>query len=155
MNASSSAGYLQILLLVAMLIPVLFFVLTQYRTLGAIRPENRRMPAGQVWLQCIPFFGLVWQFVTITRISDSIRSELNAPIGDSIFAEEPVPSDVRPTYAVGLSYAICFCVSVIPFPLLKGLAGLAGLVLWIVYWVQLAQYKKKINKRALLLSAPL
>jgi len=151
MNDTLPAGIIQILLLVAFLAIALFFLLTQVRTLNLIRPENRRMSPGQVWLQLIPLFGLFYQFSVIVRISDSIRNELNSPTGDSIFAEETIPSKHRPTYSVGISYSILFCISIIPIPLLKGPVSLAGLILWVVYWLQLAGYKKKIQKRDLLL----
>src|SRR5262245_60740710 len=114
MNDYQSGGYLQIIFLIAFIIPVIFFILTQQRTLELIRPENRRMSPGQVWLQFIPLFGIVWQFLVISRISDSIRSELNTPIGDSIFSEDPIPHTVRPTYNTGISYATLFCISIIP-----------------------------------------
>lgn len=54
MNEPLHAGYIQILLLIVFIIPVIFFVLTQQRTLELIRPENRLMRPGQVWLQFIP-----------------------------------------------------------------------------------------------------
>ncbi|OQP64276.1 hypothetical protein A3860_20075 [Niastella vici] len=151
MNDTHVAGLIQILLLVLFLAVAIFFLLTQVRTLDSIRPENRCMSPGQVWLQLIPLFGLFYQFSVIERISDSIRNELNSPTGDSIFAEETIPSNHRPTYSVARSYAILFCISIIPFPLLKELASLAGLVLWVVYWVQLAGYKKRIRERIQLL----
>lgn len=151
MNASQSGGLLQLLLIFPLLVVTMFFMLTQARTLDLIRPENRRMSSGQVWLQLIPLFGLFYQFSVIARISDSIRNELNTPTGDSIFAEDTIASNLRPTYSVGISYATLFCISLIPFPLLKGLAGLAGLILWVVYWVQLSGYKKRLKERALVL----
>jgi hypothetical protein len=150
MNEPLHAGYIQILLLIVFIIPVIFFVLTQQRTLELIRPENRLMRPGQVWLQFIPLFGMVWQFIVITRISDSIRKELNTPTGDSIFAEETVPHNHRPTYNAGISYCALFILSALLFGSLKGLAALIGLGVWIFYWVQLSQYKKKLKERAML-----
>jgi hypothetical protein len=151
MNDYQSGAFLQLLLLVPLLVLTIIFLLTQSRTLELIRPENRRMSPGQVWLQLIPLFGLFYQFSVIARISDSIRNEFNSPTGDSLFAEDTIPSNHRPTYSMGISYATLFCISIIPFPLLKGLAALAGLIFWVVYWVQLAGYKKRLKERALLL----
>ena len=152
MNYFQSAGSFQLVVLVAFLIPAILFILTQHRTLEAIRPENRRMSPGQVWLQMIPIFGLVWQFIVINKISDSIRDELNTPMGDSIFAEDTLPTNFRPTFSTGASYAALFCISIIPIPIIKGLAAWAGLILWIVYWVQLAQYKRKLKDRGMILN---
>ncbi len=139
--------HLQLLLLLGFLIPAILFLLTQHRTLEAIRPENRVMEPGQVWLQLIPIFGLIWMFVVIGKIADSLRNALNESEEDSIFGGFNVSSGERPTYNIGIAYAVCFCVSVIPFPLIKGLAGLAAMVLWIVYWVQLAQFKSKLSNQ--------
>jgi hypothetical protein len=153
MNEPGLAPYFQILLLVVIIIPVIFFFLAQQRTLELIRPENRLMSPGQVWLQFIPLFGLIWQFIVITRISDSIRKELNTPVGDSIFAEETVPHNHRPTYNPGMSYATLFCITLLPLGLFKSMAALIGLGAWITYWIQLSRYKKKLKERALLLNS--
>jgi hypothetical protein len=144
----AAAIILAIFLLLAFIVLGVFFLLTQYRTLEAIRPENRRMRSGQVWLQMIPLFGLIWQFIVINRIADSICEALNSPTGDSIFAENFVPSNERPTYAIGLAYAICFCVSFLPIYSIRNAASLAGVIFWIIYWVKLAKYKRKILKCA-------
>src|SRR5688500_9988029 len=147
MNDYQSGAYLQLLLLIPFIAVAILFLLNQQRTLEAIRPENRRMSPGQVWLQLIPLFGLAWQFFVISRISDSIRNELNTPVGDSVFAEDAVPSGNRPTFNAGISYAVLFCISVLPLMMLKGLASLAGLVLWVNYWIQLSRYKKRLKDR--------
>jgi hypothetical protein len=143
---SSGSGVLQLLLLGAWLIPLILFLLTQHRTLEAIRPEFRLMAPGQVWLQLIPIFGLVWQFIVITKIADSLRNALNEPVEDSIFGGFNVSSGERPTYTIGIAYAICVCCFIIPF--LGGLAMMAGLVCFIIYWVQLVQYKNKLGNQA-------
>jgi len=142
---ASAAGVFLIVILLAFLIPFIFFLLTQHRTLEAIRPENRLMEPGQVWLQLIPIFGHVWQFIVIGKIADSLRNELSAPVDDSIFGGFNASGE-RPTYNIGLAYAICFCCSIVPF--FGGLASMAGIVCWIVYWVQLAEYKKKLGNQA-------
>jgi len=149
MNDHSLGPYFQIVLLLGFLVPMIFFFLTQQQTLKLIHPLNRCMPPERVWLQLIPLFGLVWQFLVIIRISDSIRKELNTPTGDSIFAETSIPADHRPTYIAGMLYAALFCISVVPgFPFLKGIAALAAMAAWIGYWVQLSGYKKQLEERA-------
>jgi len=151
MNDYDGGILLPLLIFLVFVISGLLFLVTQFRTLDEIRPENQRLLAPKVWLQIIPIYGLVWQFFVISRISDSIRAELNSPVGDSIFSEDPVPSHVRPTFVIGIAYAVClciiFCTSLISIDLIQGPAALAGLVCWIVYWVQLAKYRRKIVKR--------
>jgi hypothetical protein len=141
------AGYVQLLLFLAFVIPAIFFLLTQQRTLELIRPGNRRINPRQVWLQLIPLFGVACQFYIIISISNSIRDEMNTPIDDSLFDEGSFLK-YRPTYNAGILYAGFICFSFIPFPLLKGLFALAGMCTWIIYWVQLSRYKKQLKQRA-------
>ncbi len=111
------------------LVPAIFFILTLQKTLTTISPENRKMQPGQVWLMLIPLFNLVWQFIVVDRISDSIAAEcrrLNIPL-----------SEKRPSYNIGLAYCILTIAgALIPF------ISLGGLVTWIVYWVKVAEYNK-------------
>ena len=67
---------IQFLTLVIVLVPCLIvgvFVNCYYlRTLaGALREcseQNRAMKPGHVWLNLIPFFSVVWIFVTVNRV---------------------------------------------------------------------------------------
>ncbi|MEO6963390.1 MAG: hypothetical protein ABIY90_15570, partial [Puia sp.] len=96
---------LQIILLLAFVIPAILFLFTQQKTLQAIRPLNRTMKPGLVWLQLIPVFGQVWEFVTVVRISKSIGNEMTSRLGESILEdskeriEEPKE---RPTLYLGI-----------------------------------------------------
>lgn len=93
------------------------------------------MPSGNVWLILIPLFGLVWQFIVVNAIADSLKEE---------FAKRNITCDeVRPGYGIGLTYSILFCCSIIPF--IGILAALAGLICWIIYWVKIADYKNKLQ----------
>jgi hypothetical protein len=138
------------LALILFLVLGIFFLVTQESTLNAIRPQNRSMGPGQVWLQLIPFFNLVWQFIVVSRIAESISREMSE---SEIFSfEEPrhtvyEPGGEKPTYQIGIAYCVLYCIAVIPIPLLKGLASLACIVCWIVYWVKLAGYKKRIQEK--------
>ena len=58
------------------------------------------MRPGQVWLQLIPLFGQVWQFVVVTRIAGSIQKEIISWEGDSILGAEALvieKGNKRPT----------------------------------------------------------
>src|SRR4051812_14812060 len=133
------------IIFLAVLIPTIFFMIAQQETLKAIRPENREMSPGEVWLQLIPIFNLVWMFIVVTRISNSIDREMastqNFSFEDNQYVTGYVSSE-RPTYQIGIAYCVLSCCSIIPF--LGWLASIAALVCWITYWVKLADYKKKI-----------
>ena len=132
------------------LIPAIFFLLTQQNTLKAIQPLNRTMSPGEVWLQLIPLFNIVWQFVVVRRISESLQRELNS---ENRFSFEGVShtshyiSDERPTYQIGMAFCILNCCSIIP--ILGTLARIAAIICWIVYWVKLSEYKKQLTNRVL------
>lgn len=129
-----------IFLLIAV-VPLIFFLLNLQNTLKVISEENRRMSPFNVWLMFIPFFNIVWQFILVDRIADSISSEctrLNIPIKEN-----------RPTYGIGLSWNICNCVTFIP------IIGLAALVTLILYWVKVSEFKNliKANQNNFMLDA--
>ena len=132
------------------LIPTIFFLITQQNTLKSIQPANRLMEPGLVWLQLIPLFGMVWQFIVVTRVSDSLRKEFSSwQNDDSIlgFSDSQAMqlARQRPTYEIGIAYCILLCCSIVP--LLGTLAALAALVCWIIYWVKLSEYKGIIKRR--------
>lgn len=130
-----------IFLLIAV-VPLIFFLLNLQNTLQVISEENRKMSPFNVWLMLIPFFNIVWQFIMVDRIADSIAAEcsrLNIPVKEN-----------RPTYGIGLAWNICNCVSFIPI-----IGGLAALVTLILYWVKVSEFKNliKANQNNFMLDA--
>lgn len=118
------------------LIPLIFYLLTLQKTLNEVSPQNQKLPPGQVWLILIPLFGLVWSFIVVNRIADSLKAE---------FAMRGIQVDEdRPGYNIGLTYCILYCCSIVPF--LGGLAALGGIVCWIIYWVKIAGYKTQLQQ---------
>jgi len=147
----------QILLLLAFVIPAIFFLLAQQKILQVISAENREMSPGSVWLQIIPVFGLVWQFIVIIRIARSVSKEMTSKIGGSILDNSPVQikeTDEFPTYTIGITYCILTTIGVVlnyatahsssSLPLLGSLFALTGMVCWIIYWVRLVKTKNKL-----------
>jgi hypothetical protein len=115
----------------------ILYLLTLQNTLNAISPENRQMPPGQVWLMLIPLFGMVWQFIMVNRIADSLKAE---------FQKRGIHSDEeRPGFGIGLTYCILNCCGIIPF--LGVLASIGGLVCWIIYWVKMNNYKNLLQNQ--------
>ena len=56
----------------------ILFLLTLSKALRRCAPENRTMEPGMVWLYLIPIFNLYWQFVTVNRVSESLKNEFYA-----------------------------------------------------------------------------
>jgi hypothetical protein len=152
------SGYLQIILLLVFVVIAFLFLLTQQNTLKAVKPENRLMQPGLVWLQLIPLFGQIWQFRVVTRIADSIVKQRMSFAEDSIvgLADYTAAEDAgqRPTYGMGIIYCtlllIDMALSVLPdkLPLIQGPVALTMMTCWIIYWVRLAAEKKKLTRLA-------
>lgn len=133
---SSELVILLLLLLCLILIPQIFYLITLQKTMELVSPDLRRMSPGQVWLVFIPIFGLIWNFIMIGHIADSLRDEFNRrnfPINEE-----------RPGYSVGLWMCILPLVGFIPF--IGTLASLGGLILWIIYWSKIAGYKRQLEQ---------
>jgi len=117
------------------IIPTIFYLLTLQNTFHEIKSDNRKMQPGQVWLTLIPLFGIIWQFVIVNNLADSLKlefSQRNINVGED-----------RPGIGIGLAYCILLCCSIIPF--LGILTGLAGFICWIIYWVKISNFKATLQ----------
>ncbi|MCB9233036.1 MAG: hypothetical protein H6581_15370 [Bacteroidia bacterium] len=129
-------AFVLIFMLVIVLLPMIFFLLTMQNTLLRIRPEFRKITPGQVWLTFIPLFGLVWQFIMVSGIADSLAAEFRD--------RGMVPQEERPGHGIGLTYCILYCCSIIPF--IGWFTSLGGFICWIVYWVKINNYKNQLGE---------
>ncbi len=124
-----------VLIIVAVsVILAILYLLTLQNTLKAVSEENQKMKPGAVWMMLIPGFGLVWQFMVVKAVSESLKAEYNKrslPVDDPNFA-----------YSTGITSGILNCCSVIPY--LGILAAIVGLVFWIIYWSKMASYKNTL-----------
>jgi hypothetical protein len=118
------------------LIPAILYMLTLQNALSKCDPSVRKMDPGMVWLLLIPLFNLVWNFFVVTGIGQSLGAEFRRR---GISSQEPCPAQ-----SIGMAMAICQCCCIIP--LLNVLAGLAYLVLWIVYWVKVAEFSRMLDQ---------
>jgi hypothetical protein len=121
-------------LVLILIIPFVFYLITLQKTLEAISPENRKMAPGQVWLLFIPLFNLIWQFIVVNSIADSIAAEcrkLNI-----------TTNEARPTAGIGIAKCVLSVCGLIPY--LGSLCSVASIICWIIYWVKVAEYKNQI-----------
>ncbi|MGN6491134.1 MAG: hypothetical protein ACTHLE_03990 [Agriterribacter sp.] len=112
----------------------IFFLLTLQRTLEAIDISSRTMRPGLVWLTLIPLFSLIWQFIMVTRISESIKNEcdrLHIP-----------PAEPKPTYSAGITMAVLSLAALIPA--IGTFISLLSIVAMIIYWRKVNSYKNLI-----------
>lgn len=112
-----------------------FFLLTLHRCLSRVHPENRRMQPAMVWLDLIPCFNLVWGFIIVARVSESLADEfydLRADRRGDDYGN-----------GIGIGFMVCAVIAYVPyvgFPV-----ALPALGLWIAYWVKVAEYSRRLR----------
>ncbi len=152
--AGVAACYLVVFLLVAVVGAL--FLRTLARTLDRCSPDLRLMEPGSVWLNLIPFFNVVWLFVTVIRVGDSLRLEF----ADRQLDEDEDGGGYGKTLGLaGLMLVLFSCgACCLPLPLVGnnafGLAMGAGvvrlvvfvavLVVFVLYWVRVAGYGRQL-----------
>jgi hypothetical protein len=120
------------------LIPKIFYLISLQSTLDVISFGNRKMPSSNVWLLLIPLFGVVWHFIIVSNMADSIKAEADSK---NITLSEP-----RPAYNIGLAMCILNCLFFIPG--INIFTGIASFVCWILYWVKINSYKNRLLMEA-------
>ncbi len=135
---AAATGFAMVAVVIALVVclaglaVMIFFLLSMQRCLSRISEPNREMSPGQVWLNLIPLFGVVWMFFTVIRTANSLKKEFaskNKECGDG-------------GYLIGLLMCIFSCCSIIP--IIGALFGLAALVLFIIYWVKIAGFSGQL-----------
>ena len=116
------------------LIISIFFLLTLSKALSLCHPRNRTMEPGMVWLNFIPCFGIIWIFITVNRISESLKNE---------FYDRRLPDDGDFGKNLGITYLVLSWLGIIPY--LGILFSIAGLICFILYWVKIAGYNTTLR----------
>jgi uncharacterized membrane protein len=116
------------------LLPMVFYILTLQKALNKCAPENRAMEPAVTWLLIIPCFGLIWHFFVVMNMSKSLAAE---------FQKRGVTAEPEPGKMLGLIMCILAVCSIIP--LLGPLCALGSLVCWVIYWVKIAEFSKKLG----------
>jgi hypothetical protein len=112
----------------------ILFLLTLSKCFSLIAPRNRLMEPGMVWLNLIPFVGIVWIFFTTQRLAESLRNEYDARRlrGDDDYGK-----------SLGLIFPILNLCAAIPY--VGALIGIGAFVCWILYWVKIAGYNRELE----------
>jgi hypothetical protein len=127
--------FLGLSLVLAGLVVAIFYLLTLMRALQKCSPQSRTMQPGMVWLLLIPLFNLVWQFFVVMGLSNSLGNEFRA--------RGMMNAPREPGKQVGLAMSVCSVCGLVPF--VRVLAGPVGLVLWIMYWVKIAEFSRMLD----------
>jgi hypothetical protein len=106
--------------------------------LSKCSPSSRTMSPGSVWFLLVPLVGIVWNFLVVFALADSLGNE---------FRLRNIPTiDSKPGKSLGIAMSVLGACMIIPFVNL--LAILPYLILWIVYWVKIAGYSRLLNSPA-------
>jgi hypothetical protein len=114
------------------------FLMAVVRVLHRVSPENRRMEPGQVWLNLIPVFNLVWATVTVERVAESLRSEFCERGMDD--PDEQYGRRTGLTLLALLASGILFYPAFICYPV--------AFFYWIGYWRQMNRYAGRLKSGA-------
>jgi hypothetical protein len=124
--------------LVLLLVLASSFFAAITRVLRRVSPENRRMEPGQVWLNLIPVFNLVWCTVTVERVAESLRNEFRERGMDG--PEERYGRGRGLTALVLVLIVIPPVIAVVTWPLAFGFG--------VAYWRQLNRYAERLKPGA-------
>lgn len=128
--------FIMIIVGFGMIVVYIFYLLTMSRLLELSHPQTRTMNPGEVWMVFIPLFGVVWHFIMIGRVADTLAIE---------FRNRNIQIDeARPGYSTGLTAQILMLCGIVP--VLGILAVLAGCIMLIVYWNKMRAYKNTLEQ---------
>jgi hypothetical protein len=120
---------------------LILYCVTLHRTLGRCSPERRVLAPGLVWLLLIPIVGYIWHFILVVSISISLKRESRS---------RRIDMPENPGLAVGLPMCIVMSSHVVIVYIIRNSGMMnfllisASLVLWIIYWVVISRYSRKL-----------
>ncbi|WP_171468859.1 hypothetical protein [Frigoriglobus tundricola] len=91
-----------------------------------------------VWLNLIPLFNLVWQFITVIRVAESLKQEFRS----RGWSRRGVD------YGYGVGIAACALGFGGWIPVIGPLLSLGSLICGIVYWVKIAGFSGRLARGA-------
>ena len=131
------------IVLLLIFVPGIFYLLTLQKTLRIISPLSRMMSPPQVWLLLIPLFNIIWHFVVVSRLSDSIKNEcirLHIPLKEK-----------KTAYLLGIGIMCLYLFAVIVnetgvTPIAGGVLTLGCYAGWVLYWIRINDYRSLIEE---------
>ncbi|QDU19325.1 hypothetical protein [Urbifossiella limnaea] len=111
------------------------FLSALQRALRRVHPDLRRMEPGQVWLNFIPVFNVVWAPVTVVLVAESLRNEYRARGLDAPDADYGRTSGL--TLLTLLATGCLFYPAFLTYPV--------ALVVWGRYWFVVNRYARELR----------
>jgi hypothetical protein len=148
-----------VILAIAIAIQILF-LLTLFRTQTQVAERNREIQPGTVWwtilINLVPIVGAIWCAYMVNKLSDSLRREYEDRgwrTGGEGFGRTAglvwawgglvslAVSVLQNIAQASGEMAVAMVISVLNLPI-----GIGILVAFIMYWVQMAQYGKRLRE---------
>jgi len=114
------------------LVVMVLYLITLQGAMNSVGEGVRPFNGAFVWFTFIPCVGAIWLMVYIIMLSTALRKECET---------RGVPGDG----AQGISIALVVCYACTMIPYLNFLAILPWLVLWIIHWVKMAEYRRTLG----------
>lgn len=142
---------------VVMLAVAVLFFLNLMRTLQLVRPRNRAMEPGQVWLNFVPCLNLVWEFLTVVWVAKSLDAEFRDrglhQEGED-YGKKVGLGGLVSNIVVGVLARVIQTVGELNRDVTLVFAGLGvavvgsvvTLVLFAMYWVKIAGFRKELQE---------
>ena len=126
------------------------FLMSMSRTIRRIRPQNRQLSPGGVWLCLIPLAGEVIALRLVTDMAVSLRRQF-------VELDEDDPRDTYGLddgrhwcYMLILSWLIVIASIIVDFPVfvIPPFAALLGtsIISWICYWTAIVHYHRRLKE---------
>ena len=136
MKFGATEALLILVLCGGLIVLVVFYLKNLQDLLRECDPKNRQVPPGNVWLMFIPVFNYVYGFILYLKISETLKRE---------FEHRNAPQSGDYLKVLGILMPSLNVAGLLPIPLTKALLGLAGLIIFIIYWVKTAEMKNKLR----------
>ena len=134
----------------------IFYLLTLQRALDKVSPRNRLMEPGMVWLMLIPLFNEIWQFFVASRLPDSLKAEFQdrrrddgSNYGKTIAMTRAGIAIANIFLAVGsnvVNLAMDAPELSLAMSIPANILSLVSLVLFIIFWVKIANYGRMLSE---------
>lgn len=129
-------------LVIAMVLVILLVIeaipaILAYIVLSRIPEQHRKQSPGLVFLLLIPLFSVIWAFFVHPRVAESLKSYYDS-LGANLYGD----------CGKSLALWLCICSVCVFVPFLGMFAGLAALVLLILFYVRAFDLSSKIPKSA-------
>ena len=115
-------------------LPMIFYLNSIHETIKLVQEKNRKLSPWQVWLGLIPFLNLIWQYLIVANLMDSLSAE---------FRYRKAKYPLIKMKKIGTAYCVLFFLSFIPK--IGIILGLAGIVCFILFWIKVLDVKKTLQ----------